>query len=102
MIKSKEDILASIKERIGEDASDEALTLLEDITDTFTDLETKAKGDGKDWKAEAARIDAEWRAKYRDRFFGDPVEESAPDPEPDSSVDETLSMTFEKLFEEKE
>lgn len=102
MIKSKEEILATIKDRIGDDASDEALTLLEDITDTFTDLETKAKGDGKDWKAEAERIDTEWRAKYRDRFFSDPVDDPTPDPEPDSSVDETLSMTFEKLFEEKE
>lgn len=97
-IKTKDELLLAIKAKIGDDAGDESLTLLEDLSDTMTDLETKAKGDGKDWKAEAERIDAEWRQKYRDRFFGKEPENPDPDPAPDSGV----NMSFEDLFKGEE
>ena len=42
MIKTKEELLESIRSKIGEDSSDETIALLEDVTDTFDDLETKA------------------------------------------------------------
>lgn len=99
-IKTKEELLESIRSRIGDDSSDEIIAFLEDVTDTFSDLENKAKGDGKDWKAEAERIDAEWRTKYRDRFFND-----KPDDEPDDEPvvpDSIVKMSFEDLFDGKE
>ena len=40
-IKSKEELLASIKNRFGEDTSDDALSLYEDLSDTITDFENK-------------------------------------------------------------
>lgn len=94
MIKTKEELLESIRSRIGEDSSDETIAFLEDVTDTFDDLETKAKGDGKDWKAEAERIDAEWREKYKARFFSGEIEDEDEDPAPESKV----NLTFEDLF----
>ena len=39
MIKSKDEIISMISQRIGEDNSDEAIGLLEDITDTLNDYE---------------------------------------------------------------
>lgn len=97
-IKSKEELLASIKARFGEDTSDDALSLYEDLSDTISDYEEKAKGDGKDWKAEAERIDKEWREKYRDRFFnGGDDDDDKPDPfEPP----ERKQYKFEDLFKE--
>lgn len=62
---SKEDLLKRISERIGEDNSDEALSLLEDVSDTITDFE---KRDSEDWKTKYEENDAEWRKKYRERF----------------------------------
>ena len=56
-IKTKDEILSQIRDRFTEDNSDEVIGIIEDISDTITDLEEKAKGDGKDWKAEAKRID---------------------------------------------
>lgn len=99
-IKTKEELLESIRSRIGDDSSDETIAFLEDVTDTFSDLETKAKGDGKDWKAEAERIDAEWREKYRNRFFNDKPEDE-PDDEP-VIPDSIVKMSFEDLFDGKE
>lgn len=97
-IKSKEELLASIKARFGEDTSDDALSLYEDLSDTISDYEEKAKGDGKDWKAEAERIDKEWREKYRDRFFnGGDDDDDKPDP---FAPPERKQYKFEDLFKE--
>ena len=41
MIRSKDELITMISQRIGEDNSDEAITLLEDISDTLTDFESK-------------------------------------------------------------
>lgn len=99
-VRTKEELLESIRSRIGDDSSDETIAFLEDVTDTFSDLETKAKGDGKDWKAEAERIDAEWRTKYRDRFFNDKPED---EPDDDPVVpDSIVKMSFDDLFDGKE
>lgn len=97
-IKSKEDILSAIRERFAEDNSDEAISFIEDVSDTFTDLENKAKGDGTDWKAEATRIDNEWREKYKARFFSGKTAEE-PDEEADDS--EPKNLKFEDLFKEE-
>ena len=69
MIKSKEDLLATVSARLEGDTSDEAISLFEDLSDTLTDMETKANGDGTDWKAKYEENDAEWRKKYKERFF---------------------------------
>ena len=66
MIKSKEDLLATVSARLEGDTSDEAISLFEDLSDTLTDMETKANGDGTDWKAKYEENDAEWRKKYEE------------------------------------
>ena len=40
----REKFFERIKERLGEDDSDEALSFLEDVTDTYDDLERRAAG----------------------------------------------------------
>ena len=45
-VKNKEEILEAIKTRVGEQTDDETISFLEDVSDTFTDLETRANGDG--------------------------------------------------------
>ena len=83
-VKSKEEILESIKTRFGEQNDDFTIQFLEDITDTMTDLETKANGDGTDWKTKYEENDAEWRKKYTERFYSpDPKPDQDPDPEPE-------------------
>ena len=60
-VKTKEEILESVKEIFGDNTDDNTITFLEDITDTITDLEDKAKGDGTDWKAKYTENDETWR-----------------------------------------
>ena len=97
-IRSKDEILESLKGRIGESTDDDTIAFIEDITDTFTDLEDKAKGDGTDWKTMYEENDKAWRTKYTERFFsGEPKPESPTDPEPKPEP-----MTFDDLFKQED
>ena len=49
MVRSREDILNAIKERFADDTSDETIALIEDVSDTLDDYETKTN-DTTDWK----------------------------------------------------
>lgn len=73
-IKSKDELMASIKAVIGEDTTDESISLLEDVSDTFDGLENANK-DKTDWKAKYDELDKSWREKYRDRFLNGGNEE---------------------------
>lgn len=96
-IRTREELLASVKGVIGDSADDQTLELLADITDTMTDLENKANNDSENWEQKYRENDAEWRRKYRDRFFsGEPVIEPADNPKPEKPKD----YTFESLFKE--
>lgn len=98
-IKTKEELLESIKSRIGDDTSDETITFLEDVTDTLSDYEERSKGDGEDWKTKYEENDKYWREKYRERFFSKDVVVKE---ELDDEDDEPKSMSYDDLFEEKE
>ena len=97
-VRSKEEIIEKLTATIGESTSDEAIALLEDVNDTFGAL-TGSNGDGKDWKAEAERIDKEWREKYVARFKSGSSEE---DDNIGSQGGEKKDYTFDKLFSVKE
>ena len=95
-VRTREEILDSIRARVGEQADDETISFLEDVTDTLTDFETRANGDGVDWEQRYKDNDAEWRKKYTERFFSSEPKEQPKDqpfdPEP------TKPKTFEDLF----
>ena len=94
-VKTREEILEELKVRIGEQTDDETIAFLEDVTDTLSDLETKAKGDGIDWKAKYEENDTEWRKKYTERFYSS---DPNPDQEPPKPDDTPKPKTFEELF----
>ena len=94
-VKTRDEILASIKSRFGEDTSDETLALIEDVSDTIDDLSSRTS-DSTNWKQKYDDLDADWRKKYRDRFFnggsGNDDEESGSDDPEDKP------LTYESLF----
>lgn len=103
-IKTRDEILAAIRSRLGDDTSDDALSIIEDIDDTFKDYETRA---GENWKSKYNELDAQWRKRYRDRFFQKPDnEETTPEEVKDDNEkdlkDESEVKDFDELFEEKE
>lgn len=105
-IKSKEELIQSVSARVGEDTSDEAIALIEDVTDTLNDLETRANGDGTDWEAEYNKLDKEWRDKYKARFLDGGNDNNDNDnnnnDNNNDNDDKPKTYKYEDLFETKE
>lgn len=99
-VKTRDEIMEAIRKRIGEDTSDEAISLLEDVTDTFADYETKV-ADKTDWKTKYYEMDASWRNKYMDRFSGK-TGEKVKDEQEEQIKDDSEPRTFDELFTERE
>ena len=89
-VRTTEEILESIKTRVGDSTEDADLEFLEDVTDTLSDLKSKTEGQ-EDWKTKYEENDKNWRQKYRDRFF-EKKEQKEEKEEPETP------KTFEDLF----
>lgn len=98
---SKEEFFERLHSMLGDDVSEEAITFLEDMTDTYNDLMQKIEGDGTDWKKKYDELDESWKHRYRHRFF---TGESAPitTDTAETQVLEPDEISIEDLFEEKE
>lgn len=91
-VRTTQEIIDALKETFGESPDDTQLAMLEDISDTLTDLTEKS---GEDWKTRYEENDKVWRKRYTDRFSGKGDPE--PDlPEPDHESQKPL--TYESLF----
>lgn len=99
---TKEQLMERVKSKFGEDTSDETIQFLEDLTDTIDDLETKANGDGIDWKAKYEENDKQWKTKYTERFYKGGAEDKPKEgDESDEDDDKPAPKTFDELFETK-
>ncbi len=108
MVLNKEEFLASIKERIGEDTTDSSIKFLEDMTDTFDSL---SKNSNEDWQKKyedqvkkTEETESTWRKKYTDRFFDAPADQDK-EPKVESLNDgdgDNTPKKFSDLFKEKE
>ena len=103
-ILNKEQFLARLQERIGEDTSDEAMTFIEDMTDTFNDMETRSNGQNDEqWKQKYEDLDKSWREKYKARFFNsETTPADVKDVQEDDVKDDAEEKTYADLFEERE
>lgn len=114
---SKDDYNSVIKALLGDRTDDEALSIIENLTDSYNDVdvsEYEAKISALESKlAEAdARFnenDEAWRKRYRDRFYSGTDEEANPANQPgggenDSEVDvaqeRAENITIDDLFTE--
>ena len=104
----KSKLMEQIKTLLADNTSDEALSFVEDVSDTFDELPNKANGDGIDWKEKYEKNDAEWRQRYKDRFFSGSSDgtdnqnnNSQTPPETDNPDEpEQKQYKFEDLFTE--
>ena len=101
-ILSKEEFLNKVNSVLGSRSDEEAISFLEDMADTYNDLEAKAKGTGEDWKQKFEENDKAWQEKYRRRFMsggGSTVIESNEESEPEVTPE---TITIEDIFQDKE
>lgn len=92
MVLSKEELLNKIKGFIGDNSDDDSLSLIEDVTDTLSDMENS---NNEDWKQKYIDNDKMWREKYKQRFFT-----NGDDDDTDFDDEEDKVLSYDKLFKE--
>lgn len=97
-VSNRENILNRISAILGDRTDDDALGLLEDVTDTLNDYDGRLKESG-DWKAKYEENDKSWRDKYRERFYNAP--ETQDDYVEDDEVEERKTYSYEDLFKKE-
>lgn len=90
MKKTREELIEDVKAFIGDRTDDEAIALLENVSDSMVTEEP-----GEDWKTKFEENDREWRKKYMERF-------SAPTEKPEKTDTESEEDEVEDETEEKE
>lgn len=93
---NKDTIMERLRENFNDNDSDDVLGLLEDVTDTLNDYQSRLEENG-DWKERYEQNDREWRQKYKDRFFNNEPEPD-PEPEPDKDPEQATPTSYEELF----
>ena len=101
---SHDDFMSALQGLAGDSADDNTLTMIENFTDTFNDLETRAS-DTTDWKTKYEQNDNEWREKYKARFFeGKEGTDSTTvmKEQKEDITDDGKDISFDDLFKERE
>ena len=96
-IKSMQELIDGARALIGDNTSDDALSFMDDLSDTMSDYDSRSK-DNTDWKTMYEENDASWRKRYADRFNGKREDE---DDEDDSyELPDPPKKTYLDLFTE--
>lgn len=88
-IRTTEELLNMIRDRTGD--SDDDLAFLEDASDTLISL-----SESENWKEKYETNDAEWRTRYKERFFN--KEEKDDKEKNDKEDDANHKKTYDDLF----
>lgn len=99
---NREEFFARLDARLASDTSDEGIAFLEDMTDTYNDLERRATGDGVDWESRYKELDDSWKKRYRHRFFSSGGEMCATDEVVESDGYSPEDVSVDDLFTKKE
>ena len=105
-----EELTNMIKSKFSENPTDDEISLLEDITDTYNsfsasntdDLSARlneAESKNAEWEQKYNDNDAMWRKKYIDRFEGKVTD--IPEVKQSLEADRSANITIEDLFSPK-
>lgn len=104
---SKEELIQALSALIGETPDDTGLSIIENVTDTISDYESKTV-DTSEWESKYNELDNSWRKRYKERFLSSAdaghetsVEEVKEKQKEDVEKDST-ELTFDDLFEKSE
>lgn len=63
----REKFMERISAHFGDAPGEAEMSVMEDIIDTYNDMEKRADED--EWKRKYDQLDADWRRRYKERFF---------------------------------
>lgn len=99
---SKEDLIKKVNEMFGEDATDEQISLLEDISDSMGDSNNDELEATKQALTKAQTDLKEFKQKYRERFLGgvgnDPIPKVVLEGQNGEGEEGDNKLTYDDLF----
>lgn len=99
---SKEDLIKKVNAMFGEDATDEQLSLLEDISDSMETSNNDELETTKQALTKAQSDLKEFKQKYRERFLGgvdnDPSPKDVQDERKEDEETEDKKLSYNDLF----
>lgn len=104
---TREELMRAVSSIVGDRTDDEAIAFVENVTDTFDSYSSveleNANKQIEELTQKVADIEASWRKKYMDRFYGGSDEEANPSNQPPIEEEETAldaeEITVDDLFE---
>lgn len=69
MVLNRDDFFSRINEIVGERKDEESIKFIEDMSDTYVDLEDRSRANEGDWERRYHELDEAWKEKYKNRFF---------------------------------
>lgn len=99
MKKNLDEILSDFRVIVGDNDSDEVIAFIEDLTDSYTPTE-----DNSGRIAELEGEIADWRRRYRDRFYGkvDERDEEFTEDKTEDGEPTGETIKIKDIFREKE
>ena len=106
MRRTLDELLTAINSIVGEENTDNAVIgFIEDLTDTITEMAAEVP----DQTAEQAELDrvkaelADYKLRYKQRFFGDPVDDEEPEIETEAEEKpDGLTITTKDIFKKED
>jgi hypothetical protein len=99
---SKEDLIKKVNEVFGEDATDDQISLLEDISDSMGDPDNDELETTRQALTKAQTDLKEFKQKYRERFLGgvdnSPSKKDVLDEKKEDEVEEDKKLSYDDLF----
>lgn len=96
MILKKEELLEAIQSVIGDNPTEEHLSFVENISDTYNDLEGRTQ----ELQTRVEETEKEWKKKYTERFFSStPIKKEEPETDPeDEQLEKAKTISINDLF----
>lgn len=98
---SREDYAETIKKLIGDRTDDEALEIVQNLTETYDEMENSSSNNS-EWERKYKENDAQWREKYKNAFYTSPKPKDTGDSVEEDDEEVEKKYTFESLFKEGE
>lgn len=95
---SKEDLIKKVNEMFGEDANDEQISLLEDISDSMDESNNDELETTKQALTQAQADLKEFRQKYRERFLGGVANNPTKKEDEEDEEEEDKTLSYDDLF----
>lgn len=99
---SKEDLIKKVNEMFGKNATDEQISLLEDISDSMGESNNDELETTKQALTQAQTDLKEFKQKYRERFLGgvdnNPSQQDVKDDVKEDEEEEDKKLSYDDLF----